>query len=259
MDEFRRAQPAELSVRLIGVTRFLEGSVLDTGWTQTDADGGQALIEFAGRACYQSWDRPNPKTSTNAGYIGHILAVGHLSVVEHATASFYLQGVSRSLTHELVRHRHFSYSQLSQRFVKSGDARYVLPPALEGQADGIEGLEAFLEATSYLYDDLVEGLEESLKDQEGLTATRRKKIARETARSILANCTETKIVVTGNLRAWRHFISLRASVHADAEVRRLALVVLDHLKREFESVFADFRYLTLPDGTLTAYTQTEAH
>ena len=76
----------------------------------TDADGGQALAEFAGRACYQSWNKPNPATATNAGYLRHILEVGHLSVLEHGTATFYLTGVSRSLTHELIRHRHFSYS-----------------------------------------------------------------------------------------------------------------------------------------------------
>ena len=83
----------------------------------TDADGGEALAEFAGRACYQSWSKPNPRTATNAGYLRHILEVGHLSVLEHGSVTFYLTGVSRSLTHELIRHRHFSYSQLSQRYV----------------------------------------------------------------------------------------------------------------------------------------------
>src|SRR3712207_7558756 len=81
----------------------------------TEAEGGEALAEFAGRACYQSWDKPNPATATNAGYLRHILEVGHLSVLEHGTVTMYLTGVSRSLTHELIRHRHFSFSQLSQR------------------------------------------------------------------------------------------------------------------------------------------------
>ena len=76
---------------------------------------GQDLAEFAGRACYQSWHKPNPDTRTNHGYLGHILEVGHESVLEHGTVSVYITGISRSLTHELVRHRHFSYSQESQR------------------------------------------------------------------------------------------------------------------------------------------------
>ena len=93
-------------------------------------DGGQALAEFAGRACYQSWAKPNPVTATNAGYLRHILEVGHLSVLEHGSVSFYLTGVSRSLTHELIRHRHFSYSQLSQRYVPERDAAMVEPDVI---------------------------------------------------------------------------------------------------------------------------------
>jgi thymidylate synthase ThyX len=99
-------QTVPLGVQLVAKTEFFPPA--DVPWS-TDADGGQALAEFAGRACYQSWGKPNPATATNAGYLRHILEVGHLSVLEHGTVSFYLTGVSRSLTHELIRHRHFSY------------------------------------------------------------------------------------------------------------------------------------------------------
>src|SRR4051794_31644263 len=98
-------QIVPLGVQLIAKTEFT--TPVGVPWT-TDADGGQALAEFAGRACYQSWGKPNPATATNAGYLRHILEVGHLSVLEHGTVSFYLTGISRSLTHELIRHRHFS-------------------------------------------------------------------------------------------------------------------------------------------------------
>ena len=91
---------------------------------------GEPLAEFAGRACYQSWTKPNPSTATNAGYLRHILEVGHLSVLEHGSVTFYLTGVSRSLTHELIRHRHFSYSQLSQRYVPGRDAAMVEPDVI---------------------------------------------------------------------------------------------------------------------------------
>jgi len=74
---------------------------------------GEALVEFAGRACYQSFHKPNPKTASNEGYLAHILETGHGSVLEHASVSIYITGVSRSFTHELIRHRHFSFSELS--------------------------------------------------------------------------------------------------------------------------------------------------
>ena len=111
-------------VQLVAKTEFFPPA--DVPW-ETDADGGQALAEFAGRACYQSWSKPNPRTATNEGYLRHILEVGHLSVLEHGTVSFYLTGISRSLTHELIRHRHFSYSQLSQRYVPGREAPMVEP------------------------------------------------------------------------------------------------------------------------------------
>ena len=82
-------------VRLIGWTQFTPPD--DVRWS-TDADGGEALAEFAGRACYQSWSKPNPSTATNAGYLRHILEVGHLSVLEHGVVTFYLTGVSRSFS-----------------------------------------------------------------------------------------------------------------------------------------------------------------
>ena len=114
------AEIAPLRVQLIARTEFLAPA--DVPW-DTDADGGEALVEFAGRACYQSWSKPNPRTATNAGYLKHIIDVGHFSVLEHASVSFYITGISRSCTHELIRHRHFSYSQLSQRYVPENEAQ----------------------------------------------------------------------------------------------------------------------------------------
>ena len=128
-------------VDLVGWTHFEPPA--DVPWS-TDAEGGQALAEFAGRACYQSWSKPNPATATNATYLAHILEVGHLSVLEHGTATFYITGVSRSFTHELVRHRHFSYSQLSQRYVPEHDAAMVEPDVI---ADDPELHKRFVSAT----------------------------------------------------------------------------------------------------------------
>jgi thymidylate synthase (FAD) len=235
---------ARLRVQVIARTEFTLPEGVD--WS-TDADGGQALAEFAGRACYQSWSKPNPATATNAGYLRHILEVGHLSVLEHGTVSLYITGVSRSLTHELVRHRHFSFSQLSQRYVPEKDAS-VVEPAVIADDPELDALFAAAAAASFdAYAKLLEGLEKHFADV--ATPTSRRKQARQAARSVLPNAVETRIVVTGNYRAWRHFIAMRASESADVEIRALAVEVLRAMQAVAPNVFADFRLSRLDDGT----------
>ncbi|HZD98502.1 MAG TPA: FAD-dependent thymidylate synthase [Micromonosporaceae bacterium] len=240
-----------------------------TRW-ETDADGGQALAEFAGRACYQAWHKPNRSTATNSGYLRHILDVGHLSVIEHASATFYITGVSRSLTHELIRHRHFSFSQLSQRYVPAGDAAMVEPAVIAADPELHRIFTAATDASIAAYRELLAGLERRLATGgadlavdgtapavDGTapatgSATVRRKQARQAARSVLPNATETRIVVTGNYRAWRHFIAVRATEPADVEIRELAIACLRQLQRIAPNVFGDFVISTLADGSEVA-------
>ena len=243
------AETVPLHVQLIAKTEFVAPP--DVPW-DTDADGGSALVEFAGRACYQSWSKPNPRTATNASYLRHIIDVGHLSVLEHASVSFYITGISRSCTHELIRHRHFSYSQLSQRYVPENDAQVVVPPGIDGDAELEEIFTAAADASRAAYAELLAKLEAKLADMPN--ATLRRKQARQAARSVLPNATETRIVVTGNYRAWRHFIAMRASEHADLEIRRLAIACLRELVAAAPAVFADFEIYALSDGTEVATT-----
>jgi thymidylate synthase (FAD) len=233
-----------LQVRLVAWTHFEPPP--DIAWS-TDTDGGQALAEFAGRACYQAWNKPNPATATNAGYLKHILEVGHLSVIEHASASFYLTGVSRALTHELIRHRHFSYSQLSQRYVPERDAAMVEPEVIASDPELHKAFVAATEASVRAYTELLEGLEARFADVPN--ATLRRKQARQAARAVLPNATETRIVVTGNYRAWRHFIAMRATEHADVEIRALAVECLRQLQQVAPNVFGDFTISALDDGS----------
>jgi thymidylate synthase (FAD) len=233
-----------LRVQLVAKTEFFPPA--DVPWS-TDADGGQALAEFAGRACYQSWRKPNPATATNAGYLRHILEVGHLSVLEHGTVSFYVTGVSRSLTHELIRHRHLSYSQLSQRYVPERDAAMVEPQVIADDPELHERFHIAVRASQQAYNDLLAGLEERFAGEPN--ATQRRKQARQAARSVLPNATETRIVVTGNYRAWRHFIAMRATEHADVEIRALAVECLRQLHKAAPNAFSDFEISVLPDGT----------
>jgi len=243
------AEIVPLTVRAIAWTHFEPPA--DVDWS-TDAEGGEALAEFAGRACYQSWSKPNPATATNAGYLRHILDVGHLSVLEHGSVTFYLTGVSRSLTHELIRHRHFSYSQLSQRYVPERDAAMVEPDIIAADPELHEAFSQAAEASVKAYTTLLEGLEKKFAEEGATNRTLARKQARQAARSVLPNATETRIVVTGNYRAWRHFIAMRATEHADVEIRALAVACLRELQRIAGNAFADFTIDALPDGTEVA-------
>jgi thymidylate synthase (FAD) len=225
-----------LNVQVVGHTEFFPPTGVE--WTPDDCDGGEALAEFAGRACYQSWNRPNPATATNVGYLRHILEVGHLSVLEHGNVSFYVQGVSRALTHELVRHRHLSFSQLSQRYVNESHATFVEPRVFANDQQLRDEFRRATASAQESYDALVERLNELLRDEPD--RTRRRKLARQAARYVLPNATETKLVVTGNYRAWRHFVALRATIHADNEIREFAIHVLLALQGVAPNVFDDF-------------------
>jgi len=216
----------------------------------TDATGGQALAEFAGRACYQSWSKPIPATATNAGYLDHILQVGHLSVLEHSTATFYITGISRSVTHELIRHRHFSFSQLSQRYLPATGPEVVEPAVIAADPALHDIFAAAAAQSADAYTALLAALEERAATAPDGTLARKQ--ARQAARAVLPNATSTAIVVTGNYRAWRHFIGMRATEAADVDIRGLAVALLVQLQALAPNVFADFRVSVLADGTAVA-------
>ncbi len=246
-------------VSVIAWTHFAPPA--DVAWS-TDAEGGQALAEFAGRACYQSWSKEVPATATNAGFLRHLIEVGHLSVLEHASATFYLTGVSRSLTQQLVRHRHFSYSELSPR---QPPEEIVEPDVIAGDPELHKKFVAATEAGVRAYRELLDGIEHRLAQREdrslrgpqsqaghiaaGADATLARKQARQAARLVLPGAIETRIVVTGNYRAWRHLIAARATEHADVEIRQVAVACLRELQRVAPNVFGDFAISTLVDGS----------
>ena len=214
---------------------FLEANNVEYWNTDTD-NAGEQLVEIAGRLCYMSFAKPRP--GGNQAYINHILEVGHGSVLEHAVYSMIFTGVSRSLTHELVRHRAgMSYSQLSQRYVDK--VSFVRPPGIKPESSAELVWTSNIALALASYESLIETLEHNdFADIDNPTL--RRKRARETARSVLPNCTETKIFVTGNARAWRHFLELRGSIHADAEIQRLAIAVLKVLQSESPNLFGDY-------------------
>ena len=234
--------PVDPRVRLVARTEFLP----PTEFAAQDL-GGQGLAEFAGRACYESWDRPNPATASTAAYLTHILEVGHLSVLEHSSVTFYLTGISRSVVHEILRHRHFSYSELSPRHVPDGGLDSVVPT--EVAAENPQLAEHFAQTA-----EAAEQAREAVLTAVGQTTADRARQARQLAQRLLPGATATTLVMTGNYRAWRHFLAVRATDAPDVEIRGLAVAILAVLQREAPAVFSDFRISRLSDGTLMAAT-----
>ncbi|ERB55298.1 hypothetical protein N806_29780 [Rhodococcus sp. P27] len=207
------------------------------GDQETDAD---ELAEFAGRNCYQSFGRPNPKTATNAGYLEHILDVGHESVLEHGSASFYIQA-SRSVLTELERHRHLSFSVVSQRYVDVGKLGVHIPPgylAALTHPDLTElDKEILMEATTKSLNQAHDSYNSIVEIMTKLGFERKK--AREAARAVVPNCIDSPMVVTGNHRAWRYVIKARWHEAADAEIRELAGQLLEQLRTVAPNVYQD--------------------
>jgi len=230
------------------VRQFLTDNELS--W-QTDTEvGAENLCEMAGRVCYMSFGQGR---KTNEEYLGNIIGVHHGSVLEHAAWNFLITGVSRSFTHELVRHRAgFGYSQLSQRYVDESTCDFVEPACIADDPELHTIWEESIRQSHQAYCRLVEGL--ALKYQDEPSATLRRKLARQAARSVLPNATETKIFVTGNGRAWRHFIEMRATEHAEIEIRAAAILILRVLQKEAPNIFGDYQIEELPDGTEAART-----
>src|SRR5438874_2295262 len=221
-------------------------------WESDTAVAGEYLAEVSGRLCYMSFAKPRP--GGNRVYLDHIKEVGHGSVLEHAVWNFIFAGISRSLSHELVRHRAgVGISQLSQRYVDESIAEYVEPDCI---AEDSELHSLWLDAIAHAhqaYVKLVEGLANKFRDEPDRTL--RRKLARQAARSVLPNATETKIFWTANARALRHFIEMRASRHAETEIRTLAVQVLQVMQREAPHLFDDYELTPLPDGTFEATTK----
>jgi thymidylate synthase (FAD) len=193
------------------------------GWTTNDeghVSPLDALPEIGGRVCYLSYGKGR---KSNREYLANILAQGHESVLEHSVVTFGIRGISRSCSHEVVRHRHLSFSQTSQRYVTQVD--FVKPPNYPTEV--MDEFSAYCSGVGEVYKEALELLPGVGKEN------------REVSRFILPNCTATNMVVTGNLRTWRHFCKIRGGVQADAEIRKLAHVIFMKLRALAPNVFQD--------------------
>lgn len=204
-----------------------EGGI--TGGPQADAEH---LVELCGRLCYMSFGRGRKTTKE---YLANIINHRHFSVLEHANWTIFITGISRSLTHELIRHRHFSYSQLSQRFVDHKDFPFHIPQEIKDN-------ETLLDLWNSAFDHVKEVYETTISYFRNQNAVSLKKKELHTiARAVLPNAIETKIAVTGNARAWREFIQKRLVPDADPEIRELADLLLKTLHNQAPLLFADLK------------------
>jgi thymidylate synthase (FAD) len=220
-------------------------------WRRTShATPSEEIVEVAGRTCYMSFGQAQSPRS-NGEFIKNLIAMGHESVLEHASWTFMITNISRAFTHQLVRHRvGFAFSQLSQQYHDERDASFVMPPHLESFPKAKEAWIKAIDATRDAYASINSLLfEEGLSSSEDLDKKELNRAIRSAARSVLPNATETKIVVTANARALRHFFHVRGSIPGDIEMRLVVAALLQIVKREAPGMFADFKVEKLSDGS----------
>lgn len=176
--------------------------------------------------------------------IDMLVEMGHQSTVEHVSFSFAIEGVSRSMTHQLVRHRIASYSQKSQRYVREGGFDYIIPESIAASPKLKDLYIQNMEQQQLTYDTLVEELMETIVArlaEEGIPLSKSKGMAEkqaiEDARYVLPNACETKILVTMNARSLLHFFSVRCCNRAQWEIRHVATEMLKHAKHAAPNLF----------------------
>lgn len=271
----------EDAVALSGTVEIAEtegtplNNLLARAYGELGSGPGDDIAEFAGRQCYRSW-----KTGRgNADYIENVKQMGHGSIFEHASCCFQITGVSRSLTHELIRHRvGTAYSQESQRYVDANEMQFVIPPllmnainyALDGDEftlknvmavddeDVIDGLNLFRSSCQHALDGyrdmqpmlkrLAERAQAAAANGDVKAATSAQKRANEAARSVLPNASETRLVFTCNLRQMQHVLTLRGTDGADLEIRRMVIALLDNSRAYAPNFFRDVQLFLGADG-----------
>jgi len=208
-----------MKVELIAMTRYLQGNGTP-----------EELLEHAGRVCYRSESRGEPGKFLQAR-----IREGHESLIEHASATFEICGISRACSHQLVRHRIASYSQESQRYVSMDDPEWVLPPSIAQDESARAIWERFAEQVKETY-----------------RALRERGLRKEDARFVLPNATATRIVVTMNFRELRHFFRVRCDRAAQWEIRALAKEMLKLAYQIAPSVFQDLYTEFIAEDTADA-------
>ena len=204
-----------MHIELIAITRYLR-------------DGGtvEGLLEHAGRVCYRSESRGDP-----GKFLQNRIREGHESIIEHASATFEISGISRACSHQLVRHRLASFSQESQRYVDMSDPQWALPSSVAEDVEACAVWNKFADQAIVAY-----------------RALRELGVRKEDARFILPNATTTRIVVTMNFRELRHFFEVRCDPAAQWEIRAVARRMLALVDHQAPAVFGDLARKAQEEG-----------
>lgn len=233
------------------IVRFLIDEELN--WKRTDhATNAEETVELAGRLCYMSFGDLQSNRNTSE-YIQNLIVQGHESVLEHVNWSFIITGVSRGFTHQLVRHRvGFAFSQLSQQYFNESNALMVEPTIVNKHSNISEKWNQITNQTKEAYVEILQLLENLENGDNKLSITEKKEIKRlkyTAARSVLPNATETKIFITANARALRHFLDVRGAIPGDEEMRIVSAEILRLVSEDTKSLFSDFYISYLSDNT----------
>ncbi|WP_116141510.1 FAD-dependent thymidylate synthase [Trinickia diaoshuihuensis] len=229
-----------------GIAQYLSDEALS--WRQeSDVPAAQKLIEFAGRICYMAFgSRQSPRT--NKQYVENLIEQGHESVLEHASASLLFTGISRGLSHQLVRHRvGFSYSQLSQQYVGAEESAFAMPPGIGADVEASAIWADAVARSRESYRKLVERLEQSNVGNH-LTRKERSRFIRSASRSVLPEATSTALVMTGNMRAWRNFLQARGNIAGDYEMTQACVEVFGLVSAVAPACFGDMQIVENAEG-----------
>lgn len=224
-----------------GMSKFLRDRKLSWKHDECVSDP-ELVVEAAGRVCYMSFgDKQYRKTTKE--YISNIMHQGHDSVLEHATFTVLVDGLTRALSHQLVRHRiGFAYSQLSQQYHDESDAEFAQPYGLEENPELKKQWLQWCESTRVMHNSLRSA---SFKDSAfaHLSGKEQQRHSRSMARSVLPNATCTTMVITGNARAWRHLLNVRGDIAGDIEMREYCISIYQLLLNSSPSLFSGFEIL----------------
>jgi len=182
----------------------------------------ERIIELAARTCYDSRHRLYDRVTEK--FLRNLMQAGHMSVFEHAWATFDISGISRACSHQLVRHRLATYSQRSQRYVREEGFDYITPPTIAGNEEAARIFRQTIGTVQQAYASLL-----------------KLNIPKEDARFLLPNACATNLVMTANFREWMHIFKLRLTSHAQWEIRELAAHILRILQKEAPIIFGMFK------------------
>lgn len=220
---------------------------------------GSELIKFAGQLCYLAFGEKRSWNKDARRYFTNFMGQKHGSLLEHVQASFLLWGVSRALTHELVRHRvGIGFSQVSQRYVGAERVRFVEGYETQDDGPGHELFMRHIDQSKTMFLERTEFLKTVMPRHSDESQTEYRKRLNQGARRCLPNETEAPVVVSANLRSWRHIFTQRCSRHADGEIRNAMLPALHAAEDAYPLVFGDFHYGSVGQpGTFGAFDYAE--